>query len=102
MGKHTERYYASRLALRLAVIEDVQYDRPLSGRVARRAVDSVWFERDSAVRWVDSLNVAHARPDSALRAHGAEVLGLFLWAHRMAGTMRTRDSSISIKPSNER
>jgi hypothetical protein len=55
IGKHRERYYARDAVLRLAVSSNDRYDSPLSGRIVRSAVDSVWFDGDSAVRWVDSV-----------------------------------------------
>ena len=86
MGKHRERYYARDAVLRLAVSANDRYDSPMSGRIIRSAVDSVWFDGDSAVRWVDSVQVLRTRPDSTAHAHGTKVRAQFLWAIRMAGT----------------
>jgi len=91
IGKHRERYYARGAVLRLAVSSNDRYDSPLSGRIIRSAVDSVWFDSDSAVRWVDSVHVLRTGPDSAAHAHGTEVRAQFLWAIRMAGTKPTPD-----------
>jgi len=86
IGKHRERYYARDEVLRLAVSSNDRYDSPMSGRIIRSAVDSVWFEGDSAVRWVDSVQVVRAGTDSAVKAYGTKVRAQFLWAVRMAGT----------------
>ena len=86
IGKHRERYYARDEVLRLAVSSNDRYDSPMSGRIIRSAVDSVWFDGDSAVRWVDSVQVIRAGTDSAAKAYGTKVRAQFLWAVRMAGT----------------
>jgi hypothetical protein len=99
MGRHQQRYYARGSALRLAVSSSDRYDSPLSGNVIRSTVDSVWFARDSAISWVDSARVVHVRPDSSLRAHGAEVFAEFQWAVAMAETKAgVPDSGASKKP----
>jgi hypothetical protein len=102
MGRHHQRFYSRAALLRLVVGSTDRYDSPLSGNVVRSVVDSVWFTRDSAVSWVDSARIVRRRPDSTLRAHGAEVFSEFQWAVRMARANTGVSDSASSKKSVRR
>jgi hypothetical protein len=89
-GKRVEQFFARGSSLRLAVFVEQHYDRPMSGNVVREVVDSMWFEADSALRWVDSASVVHTVPDSSLRSHGADVRTEFNWALKTRGSRGKR------------
>jgi len=76
-GRAIERYDVTGNVLHLAVRLGERYDRPLSGHVAERAADSVWFVDGVPILWVDSLGRRRPKDSPGTRAHGTEVRNAF-------------------------
>jgi hypothetical protein len=66
-GKAAEEYYFWDGKLIFVLRTDFRYDKPLSGKVARKTEDRFYFSNDKLIRWIDenAKEVASDKPEYA-------------------------------------